>query len=334
MQNTNLKPTNIKSRDIFISYRRQCGGTVAAMLYELLKSKGFNIFFDEQQLQSGDYKENLEFAIKDSHNFILIVSKTVFGSDPVKEEIQIALDNNLNIIPIFVNEVAEKNRFPEEENMIIPPLLKSKNLNGIRFGYEKIEISLRKLIGQLVLIEQKRVIKTFISHYQEDDKNFENLLLHIKDIFDEPNDKKNFTDALIKLITETILLEISKKGKNSSTEILGKLFSAASTQDMKKIAKKLEVSSCGTHGFIVKRICANLINKNDILHYDKNQLDRYHELFEAVEAECKILKNRNELAEKLESKTREFISKSSINSVIYDIFENEKSVPEIFYFLK
>ena len=328
MQNTNLKPANIKSRDIFISYRRACGGTVAAMLYELLKAKGFNIFFDDAKLGSGNYIDNIREEIISSNNLVLIVSNTVFESKNVIKEVEIALAAGINVIPIFVNEVVEKNKLPDSA----PESLKLAKLNGVKFGNEKINASIESLSSKLVMPRQAKVVQAFIEHYKEDE--LEDVLKHITNVFKTMGKEKDFIDSLTNSLANLILSQIAENNVDAGNAVLQDILKATSTKDIKEIAKKLNVSSCGTHGLIVDRICANLINKNDILHYKKDQQDRYEDLFDAVEAECKILKNRSELAEKLESETGETISTSSMFSVIYDIFEYFKSVHDIFDFLK
>lgn len=328
MQNTNLKPVNIKSRDIFISYRRACGGTVAAMLYELLIAKGFNIFFDDAKLGSGNYIENIREEIISSNNLILIVSSTVFESKNVIEEVQIALDADINIIPIFVNEVVEKNKLPDSA----PEFLKLAKLNGVKFGNEKINSSIESLSSKLVMPRQVKVVQAFIEHYKENE--LEDALVHIKNVFVTIGEEKILIDSLTNSLSDLILSRIAKSNIDTGNIVLRDILKATSTRDIKEIAKKLKISSCGTHGLIIERICANLINTNDTLHYDKDQDDRYEYLFDAIEAECKKLKNRNELAEKLESETGVTISTSSMLSVIDDIFENFNSVHDIFDFLK
>ena len=91
--------------DIFISYRREGGDIMAKYLYSLLKSRGYNVFYDFESLSSGRFGDVLTKHIHECTDFILILSKDVFkdknpNEDWVQKEIHEALMANKNIIPI------------------------------------------------------------------------------------------------------------------------------------------------------------------------------------------------------------------------------------------
>lgn len=46
--------------DTFISYRRESGSEVAALIYENLSRKGFMPFYDKVGMESGRFDEQLE----------------------------------------------------------------------------------------------------------------------------------------------------------------------------------------------------------------------------------------------------------------------------------
>ena len=60
--------------DLFISYRRDGGHEMARLLYEHLKLKGLNCFFDLEELGSGQFNIKLLRCIEESDNFVLILS--------------------------------------------------------------------------------------------------------------------------------------------------------------------------------------------------------------------------------------------------------------------
>ena len=94
--------------DIFISYRRDGGDVMAKYLYNLLKSEGYNVFYDFETLSSGRFGDVLTKHIEECNDFILILSKDIFkdknaDTDWVQKEIHEALAREKNIIPIQLN---------------------------------------------------------------------------------------------------------------------------------------------------------------------------------------------------------------------------------------
>ena len=94
--------------DIFISYRREGGDVMAKYLYFLLKSEGYNVFYDFETLSSGRFGDVLTKHIQECKDFILVLSKDIFkdknyDTDWVQKEIHEALLHNKNIIPVQMN---------------------------------------------------------------------------------------------------------------------------------------------------------------------------------------------------------------------------------------
>ena len=61
--------------DAFISYRRENGFLMAQVIYDRLKDKGIQCFFDLEELRSGKFDEKILVAIREAHTFILILPK-------------------------------------------------------------------------------------------------------------------------------------------------------------------------------------------------------------------------------------------------------------------
>ncbi len=103
--------------DIFISYRREDGAEFAEGLANSLRSDGYAVFFDKENLTDGkDFPYELKKAINDANEFIMIVSPSYFGLDKKGEariqrkmdwvcrEIEVALsDNSKNFFPIIID---------------------------------------------------------------------------------------------------------------------------------------------------------------------------------------------------------------------------------------
>jgi len=102
---------------IFISYKRKDVTFVKGVYDELLKL-GYSIFWD-RQLRGGQFPLALENEIKSSTDFVLIVTENTFmpsenaDENWVVREIRIALENNINIVPVFY-KTAFPNDLPED----------------------------------------------------------------------------------------------------------------------------------------------------------------------------------------------------------------------------
>ena len=58
---------------IFISYRRDGGESLAALLYERFARKGYDVFYDVESLRSGDFNEKLLSVIEKCEDVLLIL---------------------------------------------------------------------------------------------------------------------------------------------------------------------------------------------------------------------------------------------------------------------
>ena len=108
-----------KPKDIFISYRREDGYLQAHILTNALSQKGYSVFYDRAELHVGSvFPEELTKGVQGCNDFIAIVSPMYLGAkrngqlritqenDWVRTEIELALGNQKNILPVIVNENA------------------------------------------------------------------------------------------------------------------------------------------------------------------------------------------------------------------------------------
>ncbi len=109
--------------DAFISYRRDSGYLMAQLLRSALKDKGIHCYLDLEEDHSGQFDERLIDAIRDSSNFILILTKGTLDrcinkDDWVRREIIEAVNSKKNIIPVmypdFIWPKELNEQFPEE----------------------------------------------------------------------------------------------------------------------------------------------------------------------------------------------------------------------------
>jgi len=140
----------IGSNDIFISYGRgkenSPGSKVfTSKLYEALEGKGYDVWLDNQDIPHAvDFQKEINEGIKNSDNFIFIISPHAVASLYCMQEIQLAVELKKRIIPILHimpnAELLEDSLHPEIQK-----------LNWIYFDDEsQFETSLEKLEAALV----------------------------------------------------------------------------------------------------------------------------------------------------------------------------------------
>jgi len=100
--------------DVFLSYRRDGGEAMAILLRDRLTAKGYKVFLDIENLNSGTFNNKLFDVIDRCGDFVLICSKDSLercanDGDWVRMEIAHALQKNKNIVPVMLRGFA----FPE-----------------------------------------------------------------------------------------------------------------------------------------------------------------------------------------------------------------------------
>lgn len=92
---------------VFISYRRVGGDAFAKLLVDNIKKEGYSVFYDYDGLGSGDYGTIIEDAIKNCIDYIILLSKDSLvkrsGEDKFFAELALAIKEDKNIIPVFLN---------------------------------------------------------------------------------------------------------------------------------------------------------------------------------------------------------------------------------------
>lgn len=133
--------------DVFISYRRDGGYEMARLIYEHLKFANLNTFFDVEELGSGPFNTKLYDIIENSLNFLLILSPSSLDrcqneDDWVRLEIECAIKNNKNIIPIMMKNFEWPTTLPKSIEII-------SKYNGLEMSREYFDASIKKIINLL-----------------------------------------------------------------------------------------------------------------------------------------------------------------------------------------
>ena len=103
--------------DIFISYRRTAYDT-ANLIAVKLRHAGYKVFFDIDTLNAGKFNEQLLEVIKGCKDFILVLPENALDrcTDPedwVRREINCAIKNNKNILPVMLDGFSWPKELPE-----------------------------------------------------------------------------------------------------------------------------------------------------------------------------------------------------------------------------
>ena len=137
--------------DDFISYRRENGFLMDKVIYDRLKDKGIQCFFDLEELRSGKFDEKILVAIREAHTFILILPKNALTrckneDDWVRQEILEAVRCNKVIIPVMYDGFKWPRRwgaeFPEEFHGL-------EHMNGVSGSQEYLPAMIDKIISYM-----------------------------------------------------------------------------------------------------------------------------------------------------------------------------------------
>lgn len=100
--------------DIFISHSVK-DGEISHRIYTYLEAKGIKCFMDARDLVPGKpYPGQLANAIRGSHAVVLVFSSSSDVSEPVQNEVGLARNNKIPIIPVRIENV-----FPQELALFI-----------------------------------------------------------------------------------------------------------------------------------------------------------------------------------------------------------------------
>lgn len=165
--------------DTFISYRRAGGSEVASRLYDFLRFKGFNPFYDITGMENGRFDEQLKARLIQSENYVLILSKNALDrcneeGDWVRIEIATAIEYNLNIV------VLEEEGF-EYPKSLPDNIVAIKNYNVMFYSFQNLSNRLEELPSQLKLpvnefaqmenvslIGKPKISGKYITQYEDD----------------------------------------------------------------------------------------------------------------------------------------------------------------------
>lgn len=273
-----------ETKDVFISYRRNGGATVARLLCDVLNQRNISTFFDKENLGEGDFDNAIEKNLHAARNFILIVSPKLFDrgrdangqydakateSDWVYREIRIALESGKPIIPIFVDG---EQGFPALLPMGIEGISRK---DALTLGHDHFESELQKLISR-IKTNKDQLIETYIKKLSSlpPREQCETIIGVCQEIGGE-----SATLEITKLASNK-LRQLIINNKNSSLAIKA-IVDTTSTGLIKEICKELNIDNTGGSTKI-KTNLTNWINNNkfETFSIENHDSDRFKEFVE------------------------------------------------------
>lgn len=96
--------------DIFISYRRDDGRQYARLIEKELKARGYRVFLDYEELNSGLFEEKIVHAIAGCKIFMMVLTPLYLSrckneEDWVRKEIQLAIKERKKFVPVTPDNV-------------------------------------------------------------------------------------------------------------------------------------------------------------------------------------------------------------------------------------
>ena len=273
--------------DVFISYRREGGATVARLLYDILKSREISAFMDAETLSRGDYEKSIQINIKNSKNFLLVMAPGTLESEWVQTEVKLALQYKKNIIPIFVNGV---DRFPD----VIPNGLGAiKSLNAITFNHENFEANMNKLMSWLET-KHNLLLKAYLdfSYKKGEEELIQSLMNSLSNIIPQP--------VLIDFLKER--LKQSWADSDSTNATPENLLKDLDTWTLKGMAKYLGVEHKGVREHTINNIDLWLrgVDVRLIKEDNDEEFERYYRVQHQLERDFKSRDKLSDLKSRCE----------------------------------
>ena len=133
--------------DVFISYRRDGGDTLAQLIYDRLTERGYRVFLDIESLRSGKFNEKLLEVISQCRDLVVILPPGALErcreeGDWLYLELSHALGEGKNIVPVMMKGFA----WPEDMPAGLEEL---KHFNGIQDSKDYFDAVIDKMTALL-----------------------------------------------------------------------------------------------------------------------------------------------------------------------------------------
>ena len=160
-------------KTVFISYRRT-NLPWALAIYQNLTHHGYDVFFDYQSINSGDFEQIILGNIRARAHFIVLLTPTALErcaspADWMRREIETGLDEKRNVIPLFLEGFSFGN--PNVANYLTGKIAWLQNYNGLsvpsdyfdeameRLRQRYLNVSLETVLHPVTPVVQRAVIE-------------------------------------------------------------------------------------------------------------------------------------------------------------------------------
>ncbi len=133
-------------KTVFISYRRSVASFIARAVFMDLCEHGYDVFMDVENIDSGHFDKIILNQIAARAHFVLIlapgtVERCSEPDDWLRREIEYALDNQRNIVSLFVNGFT----FNGTDQYLTGKLSELRHFNGLNVPHDFFEEAMERL---------------------------------------------------------------------------------------------------------------------------------------------------------------------------------------------
>lgn len=152
-------PSRIE-KTVFISYRRT-NLPWALAIYQNLTSRGYDVFFDYQSINSGDFEQIILANIRARAHFIVLLTPTTLERcqnprDWLRREIETAIIEKRNIVPLFLEGFDFKN--PTISSYLTNTLAKLPSYNGLNVPADYFDEAMTRLQTRFLYVPLDAVL--------------------------------------------------------------------------------------------------------------------------------------------------------------------------------
>ncbi len=194
-------------KTVFISYRRK-DVSWALAVYQDLTHQGYDVFFDYTNIPSGDFEQNILSNIKARAHFVLILTPTALdrcseSGDWLRREIELAIDERRNIIPLFFDGFY----FGNVSEKLTGKLKKLSSYNGMNVHQDYFLEAMERLRNKFLNVLLNAVLHPVSAEVQEvvlEEQRAANNAADEAKVIEKKKKQKEFIDRISKLISSNI----------------------------------------------------------------------------------------------------------------------------------
>ena len=132
--------------DAFISYGRPDSKAFATKLHARLLEEGFKVWFDQNDIPLGvDFQNQIDDGIEKAHNFLFIIAPHSVNSAYCRKEIELAIQRNKRIIPLFHVEQISQETWQQRNPNCTPEEWEAYKAKGLHTSFDNMHPAISKI---------------------------------------------------------------------------------------------------------------------------------------------------------------------------------------------